>query len=108
VLYSKLRNGSQFKKYRKKHPGADCKFLCVLFKRNEEEHARKLAKLVDALTIYEEYVEQYYPANSRRENLRLLTAAQEAGGELLDNCVICPTRCISEMNRKCVSFDEFV
>jgi hypothetical protein len=40
----------------------------------------------------------------KRENLQLLTAAQEAWGELPDSCVICPARCISGMNRKRSSF----
>ncbi|MDR1636750.1 MAG: hypothetical protein LBR93_05375 [Treponema sp.] len=107
ILYSKLRNGGKLKKYRKKNTQEQIVNFCVYFSKEMKKSIHeRLAKLVDTLTIYEEYVEQYYPENSRRENLLLLTAAQEAWAELLDGCVICPTRCISEMNRKCVFFDE--
>jgi uncharacterized Fe-S radical SAM superfamily protein PflX len=51
-------------------------------------------------------VSDYYPENTSKENLMFLNAAQQAWGQLLDSCVVCPNRCISERNRACVMFDE--
>jgi hypothetical protein len=66
----------------------------------------KLGGLVEYMTIYVEYVEDYYPLNTRRDNTLLLHAASKAWDELLSDCVICPNRCISEMNERCMLFDR--
>jgi hypothetical protein len=108
VLYSKLRNDIKFKKYRKKNTQDQIVKFCMCFaKEMKKSIYERLGGLVDKTTFYIDYVEQYYPRYSRREIVLLLSGAMQAWDELLDNCVICPTRCISEMNKKCVLFDEF-
>jgi hypothetical protein len=39
-------------------------------------------------------------------NMFILEAGTQAWDELLSGCVVCPTRCISEMYKKCILFDR--
>jgi hypothetical protein len=107
VLYNNIRKGATLKKYRKKHTQDKIVDFCVYFSKIMKKSIyEKLGGLVEYTTIYEEYVEDYYPLNTRRENSVLLGAAVKAWDELLSNCVVCPNRCISEMNEKCMLFDR--
>jgi hypothetical protein len=107
LMYSKLRKDIKFKKYRKKNTQEQIVDFCVYFaKEIKKSIYEKLGRLVDKTTIYEEYVEKYYPQNNSGENSLLLNAAAQAWDELLGNCIHCPTRCISEMYEKCIFFDE--
>ena len=107
MLYSKLREGIKFKKYRERNTQGQIVDFCVYFSKEIKKSIyEKLGRLVDKTTFYEEYVASYYPKNSSKENLLLLAAAMQAWDELFDSCVSCPTRCISEMHRKCNFFDE--
>jgi hypothetical protein len=107
IFYSKLREDNKLKKYRKSKTQEKIVDFCVYFSKEIKKSIyEKLGKLVDTMTIYEEYVADYYPTNTSRENLLLLNAAKQAWDSLLADCVICPTRCISEMYRKCIFFDE--
>jgi hypothetical protein len=107
-FYSKLRGDIKLKKYRKRNTQEQIVDFCVYFSKELKKSIyEKLGGLVDKMTIYEKYAADYYPRNTSGENLLLLTAATQAWDELLENCIHCPTRCISEMNMKCVFFDEW-
>ncbi|MDR1972395.1 MAG: hypothetical protein LBQ46_10805 [Treponema sp.] len=108
ILYSHLKNSDKLKKYRKNNTQEQITNFCVYFSKEMKKSIyEKLGGLVEATTFYEKYVEQFYPDNTSRENLTLLNTAAQAWDELLGSCVVCPNRCISEMNRKCSLFDEF-
>lgn len=51
-------------------------------------------------------IEEYFPALSDRLVDDLLAIVGAAWNELLDMCVVCPTRCISEKDRKAEMFDD--
>jgi len=51
-------------------------------------------------------IEEYFPTLSDKIVDALLTAAGEAWKNLTDMCVMCPTRCISERDRKAAMFDD--
>lgn len=107
VLYSKLRGDAKLRKYRGRNTQEQIVDFCIYFSKEMKKSIHeKLGGLVEKTTFYEKYVADYYPKNSDKENLLLLAAAMQAWDELLGNCVVCPTRCISEMNRTCIFFDE--
>ena len=51
-------------------------------------------------------IEEYFPSLSDRLVDNLLTAVGTAWMEQTDMCVVCPTRCISERDRKADMFDD--
>jgi hypothetical protein len=107
VLYKNLRESKKLKKYRKENTKENIVQFCVyLSKEMKNSIHQKLGGITEEIVFYEEYVEEYYPKNTRAENYLLLTEATKAWEEMLSDCVTCPTRCISEMNEKCILFDE--
>jgi hypothetical protein len=51
-------------------------------------------------------IEQYFSSLSDRLIDDLLTAVGDAWNEQTDMCVVCPTRCISERDRRADMFDD--
>jgi hypothetical protein len=51
-------------------------------------------------------IEKYFSSLSDKLVDDLLTAVENAWKELTDMCVVCPTRCISEKDRKADMFDD--
>jgi hypothetical protein len=106
-LYKNIMDAKKLARYRKKNNHEQIVSFCVYFSK-EMKHSihEKLGGLVEHTTFYEEYVEKYYPNNTSRENYFILNIAAKAWDELLSNCVNCPARCISEMNKKSILFDQ--
>jgi len=106
-LYTKIRESATLAHYRSKHEQKEIVEYCVYFsKAMKKSIFEKLSGITEITTVYEDYVEEFYPKMKATERMRLLNAAAEAWDELLSSCVICPTRCISEMHEKCVLFDQ--
>ena len=107
VLYKNIMEAKILKKYRKKNKNEQIVKFCVYFsKETKRSIHEKIGGIVENTTFYEEYVKNYYPNNTNKENYLLLNVATKAWDEMLSNCVNCPTRCISEMNKKCILFDK--
>ena len=107
VLYKNIMEAKILKKYRKKNKNEQIVKFCVYFSKEMKRSIHeKLGRIVENTTFYEEYVKDYYPNNTNAENYLLLNVATKAWDEMLSNCVYCPTRCISEMNKKCILFDK--
>jgi|GEM_PF-7013272 len=66
----------------------------------------RLAKTTPVTMFYMEYVEEYYPSIESDRCIDLLRAAMTAFDSLLDQCVVCPVRCISERNEQISLFDS--
>jgi hypothetical protein len=106
VLYKNIRKNNKLKKYRKKNTQDDIVQFCVYFsKEMKNSMYQKLGGITEEIIFYEEYVEKYYPKNTRGENNMLLNVAMKAWDEILSDCEICPNRCITERDNKCVLFD---
>ncbi|GHV81340.1 hypothetical protein AGMMS49944_31310 [Spirochaetia bacterium] len=106
-LYNEIRKSIKLKKYRKQNDQEQIVQFCVYFSKEMKKSIfQKLGGLTNETVFYEEYVENYYPKNSKAMNMRILEAATKAWDKLLSGCGVCPTRCISEMYKKCVLFDQ--
>jgi hypothetical protein len=106
-LYTNIRRSKKLKKYREKNTNENIVQFCVyLSKVMKISMYQKLGGITEEIIFYEEYVEQYYPKNTSAENMLILSTATKAWDELLSNCVVCPNRCISERDNKCILFDQ--
>ncbi|GHV80809.1 hypothetical protein AGMMS49944_26000 [Spirochaetia bacterium] len=107
-LYNEIRKSIKLKKYQKQNDQGQIVQFCVYFSKEMKKSIfQKLGGLTNETVFYEEYVENYYPKNSKAMNMRILEAATKAWDRLLSGCGVCPTRCISEMYEKCILFDQF-
>ncbi len=105
-MYDKIRKNSELEKYRETHSQQDIVGFCVFFSnRMKESIFQKLDGLTSAVMFYEEYVEEFYPTITRKQILQLMKPTMEAFEELIQICVSCPNRCISEMYMYCHMFD---
>ena len=106
-LYNEIRESVKLKKYRKQNDQEQIVQFCVYFSKEMKKSIfQKLGGLTNETVFYEEYVEDYYPKNSKAMNMFILGAAAKAWDDLLSGCEVCPTRCISEMYKKCTMFDD--
>jgi uncharacterized Fe-S radical SAM superfamily protein PflX len=81
--------------------------FCAYFsKRMRQSILDKLAGKTDETEADEEYICDYCHTNTHNENVAILEVAGKAWDELLDSCVVCPNRCISERNIRCDFFDR--
>ena len=67
----------------------------------------RLARLTPAVIIDEEYIANYYPRNTQRQNKVFIEVAGQAWDNLLATCEICPVRCISEREKRSEFFDRY-
>jgi hypothetical protein len=56
--------------------------------------------------IDEAFIRDYYHMITRSESNAILEIAGSSYGDLLETCVICPTKCLEEMYMYCYLFDE--
>lgn len=81
--------------------------FCAYFaKRMRKSALDRLAGITEETEGDEEYLCDYCHTNTHRENMALLDAAGKAWEELLDVCVVCPNRCVSERYERCAFFDR--
>jgi len=81
-------------------------FCAYLSKRMRRSVYNQISGVTEETEIDEEYICDYCHTNTHRENAAIIEVACEAWEELLDICVICPNRCISERDELCVFFDR--
>jgi hypothetical protein len=106
-LYSKIRESTALKKFCQQKGQKSIVAFCVHFsKAMKRSIYDQLEGRTEATVIDEAYVEEFYPGNTVKETNRLVNVAAAAWEELLDVCVACPTRCISEKDAKCYMFDS--
>jgi hypothetical protein len=105
-LYNGIRKSIKLKKFRNEKGQEQIVKFCIYFSKEMRKRIfERLAKLTNGTVFYEEYVEKYFPENTRSINMFILEAAIKAWDELLSGCERCPTRCISEMYENCILFD---
>jgi uncharacterized Fe-S radical SAM superfamily protein PflX len=81
--------------------------FCAYFsKRMRQSILDKLAGRTEETIGDEEYICDYCHTNTHRDNVAILEVAESAWDELLDSCVACPNRCISERYAHCEFFDR--
>jgi len=81
--------------------------FCAYFsKRMRRSVFNQLEGITTETEIDEEYICDYCHTSTRRENEALIDIASDAWVELLDTCVVCPCRCVSERNEWCGFFDR--
>ena len=105
-LYNELNNGSDLEWYTDQHDQKAVVRFCTYFVgRMRESVYERLAETTPVTMFYMEYVEEYYPSIRSDRCIDLLRAAMTAFDSLLDQCVVCPVRCISERNEPISLFD---
>lgn len=107
-LYTAIMKSSALKRYKaitKPENIADfCTYLALRMKKSVYD---RLSGATDAVIMDEEYIESYYPEHTQHQNMKIMNVAFEAWDSLVAICETCPTRCISERERKSEFFDEY-
>jgi len=81
--------------------------FCAYFsKRMRQSVLNRLSGLTEETEGDEEYICDYCHTNTHLENVAILDAADKAWEKLLDICVVCPNRCVSERYERCEFFDR--
>lgn len=81
--------------------------LCVHYsKQMKQQILDKVEGRIPEIRIGYEPIESFLPEIGDRLVDQLLTVFAEAWKSQTDMCAICPTRCISERNRRAPMFDE--
>jgi uncharacterized Fe-S radical SAM superfamily protein PflX len=81
--------------------------FCAYFsKRMRQSILNRLAGKTEATEGDEEYICDYCHTNTRRENIAILEAVETAWDELLEICVVCPSRCLSDRYMRSELFDR--
>lgn len=107
-FYTFIMGSNALQKYRRRNSREQIASFCAHFsKRMKKSLYDQLANITSAVIIDEEYVAEYYPQNTRRQNLIFIQLAEEAWDQLLSGCEICPVRCISEHNKRSRFFDRY-
>lgn len=86
---------------------AIAQFCADYAKQMKQSVLEKLAGITEAVELDEEYISQYFPRNSTKQNRMLVEGAFASWDSLLSVCETCPTRCISEKERYCDLFDTY-
>jgi len=81
--------------------------FCAYFSKRTRQNVFSLMEDdEDGALPTEEYISDYYHANSEGENSAILEVTETAMIELLEVCRVCPTRCLDEINAHCDMFDR--
>jgi len=93
-------------RWRSKYTNKQLADYCAYFsKRMRQSVFRQLDGHTETIYCDEDYAFDYCHADSAEEILALLEAARLAWDELLEICVVCPERCITEREVPSVFFD---
>jgi hypothetical protein len=105
-LYSGIRKSVKLKKFKAQNDQEKIVQFCINFSKGMKESIfARLGKLTNEIVFHEESIEKHFPENTKTINMFILEVAAKEWDELLSGCEICPTRCISEMYKKCAFFD---
>ena len=59
------------------------------------------------IVSYPEYIDDYYPNHDRKMNAALQEAANEAWNHMLNACLNCPQRCLTDYKSRSMNFDIY-
>ena len=104
IKYSHIKALSKWKSQRSDVQIAE--FSAYFAKRMRQSVDNQLAGLSTGTEIDEEYIRDYCHTNTRRENEAMIEIASDSWVGLLDTCVTCPCRCVSERYRRSEFFDR--
>ena len=107
-FYTFIMKSQALRKYRARTSNEEIAAFCAYFaKRMKKSVYDRLARITPAVIIDEDYIAEYYPKNTQRQNKVFIDVAGEAWDNLLSACEICPMRCISEREKKSEFFDRY-
>ncbi len=107
-FYTFIMKSQALKDYRKKNSPEQIAAFCTYFARRMKKSVYdRLARFTSAVILDEEYIADYYPQNSQRENLIFMDVAGKAWDYLLSVCETCPVRCISEREERSEFFARY-
>lgn len=107
-FYTFIMESKKLKKYCDKNTKEMVADFCAYFsKRMKKSIYDKLSGITDMTIIDEKYISDYYPKNSQKQNIIFIEVAEQAWDNLLSACEMCPTRCISEREKKSEFFDSY-
>jgi len=109
TLYNHIRTSKNetLNRWRARRSNKQVAEFCAYFsKRMRQSVLDSLAKRAEETVGDEEYICDYCHTNTLDENGAILEAAQSAWSELLDICVVCPERCITERKNRSMFFDR--
>jgi hypothetical protein len=103
-----IRKADGLKAYRKSQGDRNVARFCTYYaKRMEKNVLDRLYGRTDATVIDEDIIADFYPDMDDLQTRRLLNVACQAWDSLLSVCETCPTRCLSEKERKSEYFDRY-
>lgn len=107
-LYTFIMKSDTLRKYRTKNSADEIAAFCMHFSKQMKKSVYdRLNQVTSVVIIEEEYVADYYPKNTQRQNVALMDIAGAAWDTLLSACEMCPVRCISERERRSEFFDRY-
>jgi hypothetical protein len=81
--------------------------FCAYFaKRMRPSILRSYYDDIDEDLLYKIYIRDYCHGNSHGENIAIMETCDAAMIELLESCVICPVRCLDDIDARCELFDR--
>jgi len=81
--------------------------FCAYFsKRMRQSVFRRLAGDTEEAVAMDDYLCDYFHTNTYAENDAIMDIAGGAWNSLMDTCIACPTRCLSERFMRCELFDR--
>jgi len=106
-IFDEIMDSDELKIYRTEKSIEEIAHFSYYFaKRMKKSIFDQLSGITPETIIDEEYISDYYPEYSRKKNVTLLNAGCDAWAKLLDKCIVCPHRCISEKERPTHMFKE--
>ena len=82
--------------------------FCAYFAKRVKRSILDINKGITAgVQIEEAFIRDYYHMITRKESNAILEVAGSSYGDLLETCVICPTRCLEEMFMYCELFERY-
>lgn len=107
-FYTFIMKNKSLQKYRARNSSNEIAVFCAYFaKRMKKSLYDQLNGITPEVIIDEDYIADYYPSNTQRQNIVFMDAAGEAWESLLSACVVCPNRCISERDKTSEFFDRY-
>jgi hypothetical protein len=82
--------------------------FCAYFAKRMRQniHSRDADVSPDDAITADEFIRDYWHANTRRETEALADVGEAAWLELLKSCSACPTGCLNAMSERCDIFDR--
>jgi len=107
-FYTFIMGSKALRKYRARNSNEEIAAFCAHFaKQMKRSVYDRLARITPAVILDEDYIADYYPKNTQRQNKVFIDVAGKAWDNLLSVCETCPVRCISEREKRSEFFDRY-